>query len=293
MDLESIEDVKEFWNSNPCQSNLSTEEDRREYFRDISRKRFQGREWHVPIIAKFDWFRGKRVLEVGCGIGTDGFEFARSGAEYHAIDLTPSAIAISSERFRLFDLPGTFTVANAEEEIPYPENFFDHIYSFGVIHHSPNTEAIVAEMHRVLKPGGTCTIMLYNRTSINYYVEIMFFRKLFRFMLFPSFMPRLLARITGFDREKLEGHRSLLLERPRMTKQEWISVNTDGPSCPLAKVYGKKEAAELFEAFSEARQEVWEFNTQHWSFLGRCIPQKIARNLGRRWGWHRLIYAVK
>jgi hypothetical protein len=148
-------------------------------------------------------------------------------------------------------------------------------------------------MRRVLRPGGTCTVMVYNRSSINYRIEIMFLRKLFRLALYPSFMPKLLATVTGFDEWKLRGHRKIMIEKGRLTKEQWVSMNTDGPFCPLAKVYGHREAAELFREFDAVRQEVWEFNTEHWSFVGRMIPTDVARRIGRSWGWHRMIYATK
>ena len=229
----NITEVKQFWNSNPCQSDLSSAEDRRRYFEEISRKRYEGREWHVPTVAKFDGYRGKEMLEIGCSIATDGLEFAKRGANYTGVDLTPHSIELARERFGLFGVAGKFVVVNAEEKLPFPDNAFDHVYSFGVIHHSPTPAKIVAEAYRVLKPGGTITIMLYNRTSINYYIEIMFLRKMFRLLLLPKFMPRLISAATGFARWKLEGHREILLKKGKMTKQEWISMNTDGPFCPL------------------------------------------------------------
>ena len=96
-----IIEVKEFWNSNPCQSDLSCEENRRRYFEEISHKRFGRREWHVPTVAAFNAYRGKDVFEIGCSIATDGLEFARSGANYTGVDLTPKSIEIASERFEL------------------------------------------------------------------------------------------------------------------------------------------------------------------------------------------------
>jgi len=288
-----VDNVRSFWNASPCQSDLSQAEDRRRYFSEISEKRYNGREWHVPTVAKFDAYRGKDMLEIGCSIATDGLEFARRGANYTGADLTPHSIELAKERFGLFGVPGKFVVVNAEEKLPFPDNTFDHVYSFGVIHHSPTPSKIVAEIYRVLKPGGTITIMLYNRTSINYYIEIMFLRKLFRYALLPKFMPRLLSVLPGLDRWKLEGHRDIFLKKGKMTKIEWISINTDGPFCPLADVYNEKQAAELFKNFTDVHQEVWEFNREHWSFLGKLIPVKFERWLGRRWGWHRMIYGKK
>ena len=224
-----VSDVRKFWNANPCQSDLSLAEDRRRYFQEISDKRYHGREWHVPTVAKFDAYRGKSMMEIGCSLATDGLEFAKRGAIYTGVDLTPQGIELARERFALFGVPGTFVAVNAEEKLPFPDNNFDHTYSFGVIHHSPDPARIVREIHRVLKPGGTFTVMLYNRTSINYYIEIMFLRKIFRLLLLPKFMPGFISAVTGFDKWKLEGHREIMIKKGKMTKLEWISMNTDGP----------------------------------------------------------------
>jgi ubiquinone/menaquinone biosynthesis C-methylase UbiE len=287
----NISNVKSFWDSSPCQSKLSQAKDRRQYFEEISRRRFQGREWHVPTVARFDAFRGKTVVEIGCGVGTDGIEFARNGANYIGVDLTPNSVELTRERFQVFGVPGRFDVANAEEGLPFPDASVDHVYSFGVIHHSPTPEKIVREIYRILKSGGTFTVMLYNRSSINYYIEIMFLRKIFRWCLLPKFVPGLLSGITGFDRRKLEGHREVL--KKKISKEQWISMNTDGPFCPLARVYDRREAAALFKEFDDVRQEVWEFNVDHWSFVGKIIPDSFAKWIGRRWGWHRMIYGRK
>lgn len=287
------DEVRDFWDANPCQASLSRSEDRLRYFQEITERRYGRREWHVPIVAQFDSFRGRDVLEIGCGIATDGLEFAKNGANYTGVDLTPHSIELARERFSLFKMRGRFEVANAQEGLPFPDESFDHVYSFGVIHHAPAPEKIVREIHRVLRKGGTFTVMLYNRNSINYYIEIMFLRKLFRWCLVPRFMPRLIAAITGFDQWKLEGHRSILTGRKKISREEWISMNTDGPFCPLARVYGRHEAADLFKDFCKLKQEVWEFNVDHWSFVGRAVPEPAAKWIGRHWGWHRMIYGEK
>ncbi len=286
-------EVREYWNGFPCQSDLSTEENRKKYFEEISYKRYHGREWHVPIIAKFEEFKGKKVLEIGCGFATDGLEFAKNGAIYTGVDLTPNGIMMAKERFKLFNVEGNFEVADAQKSLPFPDNTFDHIYSFGVIMASPSPESIVEQMYRVLKPGGTFNVMLYNRSSINYYIEIKFLRKLFRPILYPKFMPALLAKITGFAEWKLQEHRKILVEKGKLSEKEWLNINTDGPLCPLIEVYNKKEAAELFKKFDDVRQEVWEFNSEHWAFLGKLLPTKLERAIGRVWGWHRMIYGTK
>ncbi|MBI5092962.1 MAG: class I SAM-dependent methyltransferase [Candidatus Hydrogenedentes bacterium] len=288
---ENIGEVREFWDSHPCQSDLSDANDRRIYFDEIERKRY-AHEPHIPVIAQFENYHGKDVLEIGCGISTDGLQFARGGACYTGYDLTPAAIATAKERFALYGAAGRFENVNCEH-MPAPDESFDHIYSFGVIHHSPNTEAIVAEMYRVLRPGGTFCVMIYNRSSINYYVEIMFLRRLFRYMLLPSFMPKLLSRITGFPEWKLQGHRDVMLSQGALTKEQWISINTDGPDCPLAKVYNRREAGELFHAFQDVRMEAHFFDRTHWPVIGKRLPDGFCQWLGRRWGWHRVVYGTK
>ena len=90
-------------------------------------------------------------------------------------------------------------------------------------------------------------------------------------------MPRTIAAVTGFDRWKLEGHRQILKDKKNISEEEWISMNTDGPFCPLARVYDRKEAAALFSAFRSVKQEVWEFNVDHWAFVGKLIPDSFAR----------------
>ncbi|MBI3949937.1 MAG: methyltransferase domain-containing protein [Acidobacteria bacterium] len=286
-----ISDVKTFWNTNPCNSRYSTQEDRTAYFEELEQRRYRV-EWHIPIVAQFDKFGEKDVLEIGCGMGADGLQFARHGARYTGLDLTPEAVRISEERFELYGIKGTFEVGDAEE-MPFLDNSFDHIYSFGVIHVSPDTEAIVRHMYRVLRPGGTFCVMVYNTTSINYYIEIMFLRKLFRWLLYPSFMPSLLAKLTGLDEYTLQGHRELLLSNPKMSKQEWLSRNTDGPYCPYAKVYTKEQVLELFKDFEDVRTEVWYFEPSHWSYLGKMLPASVVKFLGCHWGWHRMVYGRK
>ena len=288
--MTDIKEVQNFWNQNPCGSYLSNKETQLEYFNEIQNKRYK-LEWHIPIAAQFSNYKNKKVLEIGCGMGIDGLRFVKNGAIYYGIDLTDEGIRLAKENFNLFGYEGTLQVANAED-LPFKENEFDHIYSWGVIHHSPDTEKIVNEIYRVLKPGGTFCIMVYNRTSINYYIEIMFLRKLFRLSLKSKKFTDFLAR-QGFDKEKLYKHRNKYLKNSKITKERWISMNTDGPDCPLAKVYNKKEVLKLFYKFENVKTEVWFFNKYHWGPLSKIIPNNFAKFLGKRWGWHRVAYGLK
>jgi 2-polyprenyl-3-methyl-5-hydroxy-6-metoxy-1,4-benzoquinol methylase len=289
--MSTIEEVRAFWNANPCGRRLSNQEDRLQYFKEIEVRRYSA-EWHILLVARFEESKGRRVLEIGCGMGTDGRQFAQNGADYFGIDLTPQGIELAKEQFEYFGCTGTFRVGNAEE-LPFEDHFFDHVYSFGVIHHSPHPETIVKEIFRMLKPGGTFCIMIYNRSSINYWIEIMFLRKLMRWVLYPSFMPLLLSKLLKLSEWNLTEHRQLLISKKKMTHGEWVSMNTDGPNCPLAKVYNRAEALKLFKDFQHLRTDVWFFDRSHWPGVGKMLPEDICRWLGRNWGWHRMVYGRK
>ena len=287
----SVREVREFWNAHPCNSAYSEANERARYFDDIERARYE-REAHVPEVARFEMFAGRRVLEIGCGIGIDGLQFVRHGAEYTAIDLSDASLRLATERFELAGARAQFLNGNAEE-LPFAGGSFDHIFSFGAIHHSPHTEHIVAEMHRVLRPNGTVCVMIYNRSSINYQFEIKVLRKAFRQALRPRFMPALLSRLSGFEQAKLERHRELLLSRGDLSEEAWLSMNTDGPDCPLARVYDEREARRLFAGFEDVETYARHFDRSHWPLVGDLLPNSTVRRLGERWGWHRIVWARK
>lgn len=290
--MATLDDVQEFWHMNPCGSDTARQYgDRLQYFREIEAHRYST-EPHIPRVAGFGKFAARAVLEIGCGMGTDGSQFAARGALYTGVDLSAASVNFSKERFRLMGLPGNFAVCNAED-LPFSDNSFDHIYSFGVIHHSPNPEGIAGEMYRVLRPGGTFTVMLYNRTSLNFKVEIMGIRKAFRWLLLPSFAVPLLSAIIGVSKDKLARHRQILIQRPRMSEPEWVSINTDGPDCPLSRVYSASEALRLFDQFCDVTTEVYHLSRRHPPITGRLVPGFIRPQLGEKWGWHRIVSGRK
>ena len=290
--MVDIDSVRSFWNANPCDTpKAENKEDRLAFFMGIEATRY-GEQPHIRDVAQFDRFEGRRVLEIGCGVGTDGAQFARAGADYFGVDLTDAAVALASENFALRGLSGTFQRVNAEA-LPFPEASFDHVYSFGVIHHTVQPEKIVAEIRRVLKPGGTFSVMLYNRTSANYYLQILFLRRLGRMLLRPAFAPGLFARVLRLPLAKLEGHRTQMLRIPNPTREQWISMNTDGPDCPLARVYSAAEVRRLFSDFSDVQTSVEHFDRSHWPLIGNLIPDRVSRWIGRRLGWHRMITGVR
>jgi len=163
----SVAAVREYWNKRPCNSKHSTKPvGTKEYFDEVETKKYRV-EPHIPGFALYEQWKGKKVLEVGCGMATDGTNFARAGADYHGIDLTEEGIKLAKTRFQIFGLKGHLQTCNAEELTSCLEDGekFDLIYSFGVIHHSPHPDVIVKEMKKLLKPGGTLKLMVYSKIS--------------------------------------------------------------------------------------------------------------------------------
>jgi len=175
-DSELKERVRAFWQAHPCGTKFSDAEiGTREFFARIEAHRY-AKEWHIPEAADFAGARGLRVLEIGCGLGTDGVRFAKAGADYTGVDLTDAAIELARKRFELSGLRGELRVSDAEN-LDFADESFDLVYSHGVLHHTPDIARAVSEIHRVLKPGGRAIVMLYHRDSYNYRVGICILRR--------------------------------------------------------------------------------------------------------------------
>jgi ubiquinone/menaquinone biosynthesis C-methylase UbiE len=300
MVVTNIREIESFWNANPCGlPETCTVGDKKAFFDALEKQRYE-KQPLIPSYARFASYKDKKVLEVGCGIGADGLQFARNGAEYTGVDLTENAVNITRERFALSGQTGQFIRLNAEK-LPFPDNHFDHVYSFGVIHHSVSPERIVSEIYRVLKPGGSILVMLYNRTSFYYLIEVEFIRKMFFKLcdkeglcraLFSPFNKNLRLRFEAF-RQKLAN---MKLKKGRPSEAEWISMNTDDVFCPMARVYSGAEAQRLFKAFHNFKTSVWFIDTDNWFlWLGfvRFLPRRIVKWLEFRAGWFRMIEAEK
>jgi 2-polyprenyl-3-methyl-5-hydroxy-6-metoxy-1,4-benzoquinol methylase len=160
--------VEKYWNDRPCNIRHSTKQvGTREYFDEVERRKYLV-EPHIPAFAEFERWRGKRVLEIGCGIGTDTMNFARAGAAVTAVDLSEKSIEVARKRAQVFGLEDRIRFIQADAEHlaeRVPNEPFDLIYSFGVIHHTPHPERVIEQLPRFLKPESTVKIMVYNRWS--------------------------------------------------------------------------------------------------------------------------------
>jgi len=169
----TIEEVKQFWDDRPCNVRHSKKDiGTKEYFDEVERKRYTA-EPHIPLFADFESCKGKKVLEVGCGMATEGINFARHGAEYTGTDLSAESLELAKKRFEVYNKEGKFYTGNAEELTSFvPVEIYDLIYSFGVIHHSPNPRKIFDEIHRYMDENSILKVMLYAKDSWkNYMIE--------------------------------------------------------------------------------------------------------------------------
>jgi SAM-dependent methyltransferase len=260
--------AREQWAQDPCGAEYDREHQlgTREFFDAIERHRYSEYAPWMQRVMGFDRFRGARLLEIGCGMGTDLLQFARGGARCTGIDLTPRSVEITRHRFALYDARGVFMIADGEH-LPFASESFDVVYSNGVLHHTPDTAAAIREVHRVLRSGGTAKVMLYHRNSLNYWFEII----LRRGVLGGEFL-------RGRSAEEIMSR---------------VIEFSDHDARPLVKVYSRKQARELFREFREVAVEVEQLTRDELRFLAPLISDKVMNRLGQRIGWNVIVTAKK
>jgi SAM-dependent methyltransferase len=265
-----------------------------EFFADVEAHRY-ALEPHIVELVEFERWTGKDVLEAGCGIATDGMRFVRAGARYTGIDLSEIALDLARRRLQLKRGTAEF-VHGSIAELPFEDASFDLVYSNGVIHHVPETQRVIEEFRRVLRPGGTAIVMVYHRRSFNYYVSIMTIRRLLAAVLLVPGARAAIARVTGEQPDVLRGHRELLREhgmRYLGDPARFLSHNTDGPGNPLSKVYSAEAMRRAFSGFQDVQTDVRFMNLRAYPLGERLEQLPGVRSLGRRYGWHLWIRASK
>ena len=163
------DEVRDFWNEQSCGEVYAVGQSEKEFYESEAKSRYE-LEPYIFNFAKFHEGKNKDVLEIGVGMGTDHAEWAKSGPRSLAgIDLTPRAIRHTAKRFSLVGLTSNLKEADAEQ-LPFADGAFDLVYSWGVLHHSPNTHQAMKEVYRVLRPGGIARIMIYHTYSLTGYM---------------------------------------------------------------------------------------------------------------------------
>jgi ubiquinone/menaquinone biosynthesis C-methylase UbiE len=259
--------AREQWSANPCGAHVARGYafGTREYFDAIEAYRYGVYAPWMKATLGFDDFRGKRLLEIGCGTGTDLLQFARGGAQATGVDLTPRSIEIARQRFDLYGQSGTFAIGDAES-LAFPDESFDVVYSFGVLHHTPDTERAIGEVHRVLRRGGRAIVMLYHRSSLYYWGGLIVKRGILRGELRHATPAELMSRYV--EHTETEGR-------------------------PLVKAYTRGEARRLFHSFSDCRIAVNQLQRVELGRVGRALPESVFQWLARHFGWNLIITATK
>jgi SAM-dependent methyltransferase len=164
-----VDKIKQYWNTQPCNVKHSLSDPGTEqYFNEVNDRRYFV-EPHLRDFASFHLWRGRRVLEIGCGIGSDAEQFARHGAEYVGIDLSRESLGLCLQRFKVFGLDGKFyEMDGADWDRLKDLGQFDLVYSCGVLHHYPEVDQVIENIHRSLNPGGELRFLVYAKNSWKY-----------------------------------------------------------------------------------------------------------------------------
>lgn len=253
MDRLVKEHIKDYWEKGPPMSFQGLSYEKKREFRYS----LQG---YMQNTFRFDNFDGKLVLDLGCGAGIDSAEFARSGASVVSVDFTKTAVTLTQNLLKEAKLPAEVKLADATS-LPFEKETFDCVYCFGLLHHIPDVEKAVSEIHRVLKPGGQVIAMVYHKDSLLYAYSIVYLRGIKGGLLEKFTLDEILSRYS----ERREGN-------------------------PYTKAYTKAEAEALLSPyFGNCTIEV------HYNVIDLPGQRKVKVNLPNEYelGWHLIIKAVK
>jgi SAM-dependent methyltransferase len=275
------QDVRSFWESRPCGDHIvggldeRFQRDYQRFFDEYDAWRYD-QEGHIPGgLDHFEW-RDRDVLEIGLGQGAESEQLIRRGARWSGLDLTQESVDRVGTRLALRSLPHADLRRGSALQIPHPDNSFDVVFSHGVLHHIPDIATAQAEIHRVLRPGGTLVAMVYARHSLNYQVSIRMVRRAAVLAAYPLRTTRLVPR-SGMLREHLDNAQVEGLGR-YLRMETFTHRNTDGPRNPFARVYSPREVQRDFPDFTlvESFQEYMH------------APPLPVHGLpgGNRLGWH-------
>ena len=259
----SIEQVKTYWDARPCNIRHSTAEiGSRQYCDEVEARKYFV-EPHIPRLAEFERWNGKRVLEIGCGIGTDTVRFARAGARVTAVDLSERSLELTRQRLAVYGLEAQLYQANVERLSEcVPVSAYDLVYSFGVLHHTPRPEQAVEQLRRYMGPASELKLMLYYRWS---------WKALSLFIRYGK------GKFWEFD--------------------QVVAVRSEAQTgCPVTHTYSKAGVRRLLARFAIA--DLWvdhifpfripEYVQYHyhrvWYF--QVLPRAVFRWLERHVGWH-------
>ena len=268
-----IDAVREFWNGRPCNIRHSPKPiGTREYFDEVETRKYFV-EPHIPVFAEFEKWKDKRVLEIGCGIGTALISFLRAGAEVTAVDLSSESLALAKQRVGVYGFTDRvrFYEADAEKlSSVVPPEPYDLVYSFGVLHHTPHPESAIDQIRSFVRPGSTVKIMMYYTYSWT-----------------------VLWAVLQYGGGRFWDWRRII-----------ATYSEAQTGCPVTYTYTKRELCALLEKrgfrvtdvfvdhiFPYRIPEYVEYRYRKvWYF--RWLPQPLFRWLERQFGWHLCVTAI-
>lgn len=259
--------IQQLWNNDPCgavtakQFEIGT----KEFFDAVEKYRYEVYSPWLKQEVQFEKFAGKKILEIGGGLGTDHIQFAKARAITFDLDLAFEHLKLTKERFQLFNQKGNFILGDAEFNC-FKDNCFDAIYSFGVLHHTPDTQKAIDEVYRILKPGGEALIMLYHKQSYFYWFSLFFVKGILRRNLFRMNMKEILSR--------------------------FVEYSTSGAR-PLVKVYTRNDARKMFRRFSKIELKIRQLTQEDFPYIGKIIPISLLNFFSKFIGWNLFIRAIK
>lgn len=213
-------------------------------------------EPHIPRFAQFERWKGRKVLEVGCGIGTDAVNFGRAGSIYTGVELSQASLDLARKQFEVFGLSGDFVLGDAEHLSEFlTADSFDLVYAFGVIHHTPNQRRVVEEIRKVIKSDGELRCMLYAK---------------------PSWKSIMIE--AGFDQPEAQAGCPIATVYSYAMIQELMSELFEFVSVEQTHIF----------PYVINKYVDYEYEVQPWF---RAMPQELFQALERRLGWHYLLVA--
>jgi ubiquinone/menaquinone biosynthesis C-methylase UbiE len=278
-----LKQIEEFWNANLCGKQfVDAQFPSPEFFKRYREFRYS-KTHHLDKYINWEVAKGKNILEIGLGIGADATRWAANAASYTGIDLTREAVEATKIHLSHLQLKGEVKQGNAEQ-MEFKEKNFDLVYSHGVLHHTTHIEKTFSEIHRVLKPDGEFIVMLYAKSSFNYWIRIQLYFRLR--LLFEIFKNKI----------GLSSKANWALHIKNFKKDGWSYLSwknfphhcTDGPDCYVANIYYYSEMKKMLEnaGFTAIKHRKAHFP------LGGNFP-RLERFLGSIMGFHQLIWLRK
>jgi len=266
--MQTIEKVIEYWNSRPCNIRHSDQEiGTRKYFDEVEQRKYFV-EPHIPSFAEFPKWKGKKVLEIGCGIGTDTVNFAKYGADLTSVDISYESLNLTRKRLEVYDLKARTYLANAEHLSDYiPVEPYDLVYSFGVLHHTPGTIQAIEECKKFMNAESELRLMLYHKGAF----------KVFQILEEYDYDYDQADDLIAKHSEAQTGCPVTNSYTPTEIRNILTSLGFDIIDISIDHIFPYK--VEEYRKYKYVKEDTWN------------MPDETFRSFERRYGWHLLIKA--